>query len=120
MCLSARGCSIVYSVRDVLVPCEQGLHVSTSLSYFFMLHVGVLYIAVVSDARGAAVFQTLSDSLRALAAFSLTVAACINRKSRLKINGHSGGQNMAYLCVVNCIHYSKQSSAIAMYLNQIL
>lgn len=73
MSLSARGCSIVYSVRDV-VPCEQGLHVSTSLSYFFMLHVGVLYIAVASSVRSAAVFQTLSDSLIALAAFSLTVA----------------------------------------------
>ena len=75
MCLSARGCSIVYSVREVLVPCEQGLHVSTSLLYFFMLHVGVLYVAVASGARSAAVFQTLSDSLTALAAFSLTVAA---------------------------------------------
>lgn len=73
MSLSARGCSIVYSVRDV-VPCEQGLHVSTSFSYFFMLHVGVVYIGVASGARGAAVFQTSSDSLRALAAFSLTVA----------------------------------------------
>lgn len=69
MSLSGRGYYIVYSVRDVFVACEQGLHVSTSLSYFFMLHVGVLYIAVASDARGAAVFQTLSDSLRALAAF---------------------------------------------------
>lgn len=74
MSLSARGFSIVYSVRDVLVLCEQGLHVSTSLSYFFMLHVGVLYIAVASSVRGAAVFQTLSDSLRALTAFSFTVA----------------------------------------------
>lgn len=74
MSLSARGCSIVYSVRDVLVLCEQGLHVSTSLSYFFMLHVGVLYIAVASSVPGAAVFQTLSDSLRALTAFSFTVA----------------------------------------------
>lgn len=74
MSLSARGCSIVYSVRDVLVLCEQGLHVSTSLSYFFMLHVGVLYISVASSVRGAAVFQTLSDSLRALTAFSFTVA----------------------------------------------
>ena len=59
--------------KTPLVPCEQVLHVSTSLSYFFMLHVGILYIAVASGARGAAVFQTLSDSLRALAAFSLTV-----------------------------------------------
>ena len=75
MRLSARGCSIVYSVRDVLVPCEQGLHVSTSLSYFVMLHVGFLYIAVASGARGAAVFQTLLDSFIALAAFSLAVAA---------------------------------------------
>lgn len=74
MSLSARGCSIVYSVRDVLVLCEQGLHVSTSLSDFFILHVGVLYIAVASSVRGAAVFQTLSDSLRALTAFSFTVA----------------------------------------------